>query len=62
VADTEQNRPALRRAEWLRYLRTADLAIPRRRGAEWLVLRGGERAGAGARLVYRDDRFRVYHL
>jgi hypothetical protein len=62
VADTEQNRPALRRVEWLRYLRTADLGIPRRRGAEWLVLRGREPAGTGARLVYRDGRFRVYRL
>jgi hypothetical protein len=62
VADTEQNRPAERRAEWLQYLHTADLRIPRRRGAGWLVLRGRERAGRGARLVYRDSRFRVYRL
>jgi hypothetical protein len=62
VADTDANRPKLRRAELLRFLRDRDLAIPRRRGAEWLVLRDGERVGPGARLVYRDERFRVYRI
>jgi hypothetical protein len=62
VADTQANRPKLRRAELLRYLRTGDLEIPRRRGAAWLVLRDREHVGPGARLVYRDGRFRVYKL
>jgi hypothetical protein len=62
VADTRQNRPYARRVDLLRFLRTGSLAIPRRYGASWLVLRDGERGGRGARLVYRDGRFRVYEL
>ena len=62
VADTKANRPRGRRADLLRFLRTADVAIPRRYGAGWLVLRAGERVGPGAHLVYRDGRFRVYRL
>jgi hypothetical protein len=62
VADTKANRPYVRRADLLEFLRTGDLAIPRRYGAGWLVLRRGEHVGAGARLVYRDGRFRVYRL
>jgi hypothetical protein len=62
VADTKANRPGVRRADLIRFLRTHDLAIPRRYGAGWLVLRGRERVGAGAHLVYRDARFRVYRL
>ena len=62
VADTRANRPQERRAELLRFLRTHDPRIPLRRGAHWLVLRGRERPGPGARLVYRDPRFRVYRI
>jgi hypothetical protein len=62
VADTKANRPHFRRGELLRYLRTGNLAIPRRRGAQWLVLRDQEPVGRGARLVYRDGRFRVYRI
>jgi hypothetical protein len=62
VANTRANRPKARRAAWLRFLHTADLAIPRGYGAGWLVLRARERVGPGARLVYRDGRFRVYRL
>jgi len=62
VANTRANRPKARRAAWLRFLHTGDLAIPRGYGAGWLVLRGRERVGPGARLVYRDGRFRVYRL
>jgi hypothetical protein len=62
VADTKQNRPYARRADLLRFLHTGNLAIPRRYGAAWLVLRDKERAGHGARLVYRDGRFRVYRI
>jgi hypothetical protein len=63
VADTKANRPGLRRAEFLRFLRTGSLAIPRRYGAGWLVLRKGEQIRRveqqGARLVYRDETFSV---
>jgi hypothetical protein len=46
----------------LRFRRTGSLAVPRRYGAGWLVLRPRERVRAGARLVYRDGSFRVYRL
>jgi hypothetical protein len=62
VANTKANDPAGRRAAWLRFLHTHDLAIPRHYGAGWLVLGGREAVGPGARLVYRDARFRVYRL
>jgi hypothetical protein len=62
VANTKANDPAARRAAWLQFLRTRDLAIPKRYGAGWLVLGRGEQVGPGARLVYRDERFRVYRL
>jgi hypothetical protein len=62
VADTKANDPAGRRADLLTFLHTHDLAIPRQYGAGWLVLDGHEQAGQGARLVYRDGRFRVYRL
>ncbi|MDX6567853.1 MAG: hypothetical protein QOH15_431 [Gaiellales bacterium] len=62
VADTKANDPAGRRAAWLDYRRTHNLAIPRHYGAGWLVLRGDEQVGHGARLVYRDGLFRVYRL
>jgi len=62
VANTRANRPDERRKAWLTFLRTGDLAIPRSFHAGWLVLKGREHVGAGARLVYRDGRFRVYRL
>jgi hypothetical protein len=62
VADTKANNPAGRRAALLDFLHTHNLAIPRHYGAGWLVLRGREKVGQGARLVYRDGRFRVYRL
>ena len=62
VADTNANRPYVRRADLGRFLQTGALAIPRGYHAGWLVLRDGEPVQPGARLVYRDDRFRVYRL
>jgi hypothetical protein len=62
VANTTANRLAQRVHDLKRFLRTGSLAIPRSYGAGWLVLRRGERSRAGAKLVYRDDRFRVYRL
>jgi hypothetical protein len=62
VADTKANRPDERRADVIAFLRTGDLAIPRRYGAGWLVLRRGEKAGPGALTVYRDARFVVLKL
>ena len=62
VADTKANRPYARRADLLDFLRTGSLAIPRRYHAGWLVLRPREHVRPGARLVYRDRRFRVFRL
>jgi hypothetical protein len=62
VADTKANRPKARRAAVQRFLRTGSLAIPRSFDAGWVVLRTHERIRPGARLVYRDARFRVYRL
>jgi hypothetical protein len=62
VADTTANEPYVRRREVREFLRTGDLAIPRRFHAGWLVLRHGERGAAGGRLVYRDATFVVLRL
>ena len=66
VADTKANDPNGRRAAWLAFLRSGDLAIPRRYRATWLVLRTREpvrRAEAqGARVVYRDASFVVLRI
>lgn len=66
VANTKANRPAVRRADYLRFLRTGSLAIPRACGAGWLVLRRGEQVARveaqGARLVYRDENFSVFKV
>jgi hypothetical protein len=60
VADTTANDPYGRRDALRRYLRTGSLAIPKRYGAGWIVLRPHEPIQPGARLVYRDERFRVF--
>jgi hypothetical protein len=66
VADTKANRPQARRASWLAFLTSGDLAIPRRYHAGWLVLRPHQqvaRAEAqGARPVYRDASFVLLKL
>ena len=46
----------------MRFLRTGSLSIPRRYGAGWIVLRAHEGVRPKARLVYRDDEFRVFRL
>ena len=60
VADTRANDPYGRRDALRRFLRTGSIAIPGRFGAGWIVLRPHQRLRGGGRLVYRDDRFRVY--
>ncbi len=59
VADTKANRPYARRRDWLRFLATGNVAIPRRYGAEWLLLRKKELPGLQRRLrrVYEDSSF-----
>jgi hypothetical protein len=62
VANTNANRPVARKADLNRFLRSGSLAIPRSYHAGWLVLDRGERIRGGAKLVYRDNRFRVFRL
>jgi hypothetical protein len=64
VADTKANRPYARRRELIRFLKTGDLAIPRRYGAGWLVLRRGELPGLQRRLprAYADREFVLLRL
>jgi len=67
VANTKPNRVEARRQATLRFFdHGADLSIPRRWGAGWLVLRRHEPVRAveakGLRPVYRDDRYVVFRL
>ena len=63
VADTMVNRPFERAREAREFLRTGDLVIPRRYGAEYLVV---DRARGGRDFelpeLYRDARFALYRL
>jgi hypothetical protein len=63
VADTAQNRPYERRKAVIEFFRTGDLAIPRRYGAEWIVI-NTRRFDLPLDLVraYQDDRFILYRL
>jgi hypothetical protein len=70
VADTKANNPYARAASVRRFLRTANLALPRQYHAGWLVLRlrrptrGPARVveAKGLRPVYRDSTFVVFRL
>jgi hypothetical protein len=62
VADSGKNRPHERRADVLTFLRTTDLAIPRRYHATWLVLARGEKRVPGLHAVYGDRRFALYRI
>ena len=63
VADTEDNRPYARRRDVMRFLRTGDLEIPRRYGANWLVVdRQRSFLRPALPLVYADDRYLLYRL
>jgi hypothetical protein len=63
VADTKPNRPFARRDDANRFFATGDLAIPRRYGAQFVVL---DRARRVPRLelplLYRDSRYALYRL
>ena len=63
VADTVENRPYERRKAVIEFLRTGDLSIPRRYGAEWIVIntRRFDRPLDLPR-AYQDDRFILYRL
>ncbi|MEP6813892.1 MAG: hypothetical protein ABI990_12945 [Actinomycetota bacterium] len=63
VANTKLDRPYARRRELRRFLRTGDLAIPRRCGARWLVVdRTRSTRHFRLRTVYRDSRYVLYRL
>ena len=63
VANTKANRPFERRDDARTFLRTGDLAIPRRYGATWIVL---DRSRSKLRLplpqVYADPAYVLYRL
>ena len=63
VADTERNRPYERARDALRFLKTGDLSIPERYGAEYLVV-DRRRLDRSFELpvLYADDRFTLYRL
>ena len=63
VADTEDNRPYARRRDVMRFLRTGDLEIPRRVGADWLVVdRQRSFLRPALPLLHADDRYLLYRL
>jgi hypothetical protein len=63
VADTRRNVPYERRSANIRFFRTGNLAIPRRYGAQWLVVdRRRFDVEPGLPELYRDERFTLYRL
>jgi hypothetical protein len=63
VADTAANRPYERWRDSRRFLRTGNLAIPRRYGARWIVLdRLRFRLRLDLPVAYRDGRYTLYRL
>lgn len=63
VADTKKNRPYERRDDERAFFRTGNLAIPRRYGAEWLVLnRRLHTLDLELRPVYSDTKYVLYRL
>jgi hypothetical protein len=63
VADTVDNRPYERVREFRRFVRTADLAIPRACGAEWILVdRDRFDVALDLPIAYEDDRFTLYRL
>ena len=63
VADTKENRPYQRRLDAIKFFRTGNLAIPRRYGAEWIVV-ARRRFELKLKLprAYEDSRFVLYRL
>ncbi len=66
VANTKPNRVRARRLAVLHFFRSANVWIPRKWGARWLVLRRTEPVRAverqGLKPVYGDDRYVVFQL
>jgi hypothetical protein len=63
VADTKSNNPYKRREDVYAFYASGDLAIPRRYGAQWLVLsRDIPHAPLSLPATYADERFLLYKL
>lgn len=67
VADTGKNRPRERVESFRRFVKTADLAIPRACGADWLIHDKRRFPQLGDKLnelpvAYRDERWTLYRL
>ena len=63
VADTKDNRPYERRGANIRFFAGGNLAIPRRAGADWLVVdRNRFELDVPLDEVYADERFTLYRL
>ena len=63
VADTVDNRPYERVAEFRRFSRTGDLSIPRACGAEWLLVdRARFDLSLDLPVAYSDGRFTLYRV
>ena len=63
VADTEANRPYERRQDAQRFFRTGDLAIPRRYGADFVLLRTLRyKVSPALQPIYLDRRFVLYRV
>jgi hypothetical protein len=63
VADTKPNRPQARQRDVARFLRSGDLAIPRRYGATFLLV-NRRRSKLAPKLprLYADSRYALYRL
>ena len=63
VADTNRNRPFVRRTQWKRFNRTGELGIPKRCGATWLVIdRSRFSTKPDLAIAYRDGHYVVYRV
>jgi Family of unknown function (DUF6541)/6-pyruvoyl-tetrahydropterin synthase related domain len=63
VADTKANRPYARRADAKEFFRTGNLAIPRRYGAGWLVIKTARsKLRPDLPRVYADNDYVLYRL
>jgi hypothetical protein len=64
VADTEQNRPYERRQDVIAFFATGDLEIPRRYGADYLIVDGQrfEEVRPDLPVVHEDERYTLYRL
>ena len=63
MADTDENRPYERREDVKRFFDDGDLTIPRRYGAQWVVVdRGRFDLLPDLPLVYDNGRYALYRL